>query len=145
MKEYLFWKCKMLQRSHIEFFIIWFILPTSHRFHEKRIMSYQVVWKSLSGKEAWLCICRLQFQWPDAHFVMQLGLSKERWNTPHILLSEYCVFILQNRIIFVLWYPLGFRKPENYLRFYVYTCSIYFIAPSCLEETCDQNIHRILE
>ena len=32
----------------------------------------------------------------------------------------------------MLRYPLGFKKPETYLRFYIYTCPIYFIAFTCL-------------
>lgn len=55
----------------------------------------------------------------------------------------FCFIRKQNN--FVLRYPLDFRKPETYLRFYVYTCPIYFKALTCLGKICDPDINRILK
>lgn len=54
-------------------------------------------------------------------------------------------FFIRKQNNFVLRYPLGFRKPETYLRFYIYTCPIYFIAFTCLGKICDQDIYRFLK
>lgn len=104
--------------------------------------------KKSEWKKAWLSICRLQFQQPDAHFVMRLGLNKERYKKPHTFSFQSIVFLdtnIRKQNSFVLRHPVGLRKPETYSVFYVYTCPIYFIAPSCLGKTCDQDINRILK
>lgn len=68
--------------------------------------------------------------------------SSTQSHSQSIVWRYICIWKQNN---FVVWYPLGFKKSETYLRFYVYTCPIYFIAPTCLEKTYNHNINIILE
>lgn len=145
MKEHHFWKHKSIDSTLRFYYLIHSSYLTQTSCKKDNVISnaYEKLW--VEKKKPACIFADYNFNRQMLIFVMWLGLSKERYEKPHTFPFQSIVFFIRKQNNFVLRHPLGFGKPETYSRFYIYTCPICFIAPSCLGKTCDRDINRILK